>query len=96
MPSFRLASVVMALLTFGVHATPVQAQPLPAEVMNKAKSNCLTSVAKPVNRPRSSLQGIKASRDASGARVEIQVPTAQAPWTCLTNPKGEVETVTFN
>ena len=64
--------------------------------MGKAKSNCLTAVANTVNRPRSTLKVIKARSDSSGASVDIQVPTAQAPWTCLTIPKGEVEDVHFN
>lgn len=56
----------------------------------------ITSLAKTVNGPRSSLSIFKARSDASGATVDIQVPTALAPWTCLTNPKGEVENVVFN
>lgn len=35
----------------------------------------------------------KARSDASAASVDIQVPTAQAPLSCLTGPKGEVEDV---
>lgn len=96
MLSIRLAAAALALLAFGAHSAPAQAQPLPAEVMTKARSNCLTSVAKTVNRPRGTLKIIKARSDASGATVDIQVPTAQAPWTCLTNPRGDVENVYFN
>lgn len=50
----------------------------------------ITSVAKTVNIPRSSLSIFKARSDASGATVDILVPTALAPWTCLTNPKARL------
>lgn len=96
MLSVRLVASVLALLASGVPVASVQAQPLSPEVMSKAKSNCLTAVAKTVNRPRSSLKIIKARSDVSGTKVDIQVPTAQAPWSCLTSPRGEVEDVYFN
>jgi len=64
--------------------------------MGRAKSNCLSAVAKTVNRPRNTLKVINAHSDSSGAKVNIQVPTAQAPWSCLTSPKGDVEDVYFN
>lgn len=96
MPSAPLVSAVLALLPIIVSAAPVQAQTLSAEVMSRARSNCLTAVAKTVNRPRSSLRIIQARSDSSGAYIDIQVPTAQAPWSCLTSPKGEVEDVHFN
>jgi hypothetical protein len=53
-------------------------------------------VAKTVNRARSSLKIIKSRSDASGASIDIQVPMAQAPWTCLTTAKGEVKETYFN
>ncbi|MEB3305529.1 MAG: hypothetical protein VKL58_04865 [Cyanobacteriota bacterium] len=96
MPSLNSFPTVVLTLAIAIAGAPAQAQPLSAEVMNKAKSNCLTAVAKTVNKPRSSLRIIKARSDASGASVDIQVPTAQAPWACLTSPKGEVEDVYFN
>jgi hypothetical protein len=96
MPSIRPVSAFLALLTVTMSAAPAQAQPLSADVMSKARSNCLAAVAKTVNRPRSTLKIISARSDASGAFVNIQVPTAQAPWSCLTSPRGEVEDVHYN
>jgi hypothetical protein len=96
MPSTRPASVVVTLLAFSVISAPAHAQPLSADVLSKAKSNCLDSVAKTVNRARSSLKIIKSRSDASGASIDIKVPMAQAPWTCLTTAKGEVKETYFN
>lgn len=96
MPSVPLVSVVLALLPISIAAAPVQAQPLSAEVMRKARSHCLTAVARTVNRSASSLKIIQARSDSSGASIDIQVPTAQASWSCLTSPRGEVEDVHFN
>ena len=96
MPSVRLASVLLVCLATAVPATPGYTQPISADAISKAKSNCLSAVARLVNRPRNSLRIIKARGDTSGVYVDIQVPTAQAPWSCLTSPKGEVEDVHFN
>lgn len=86
----------LAWLAMATAVAPAQAQALSPEVMRKAKSHCLAAVAKTVNRPRNTLKIIKVRSDASGATVDIQVPTAQAPWSCLTSPKGDVEDVHFN
>lgn len=64
--------------------------------MSRAKSKCLSAVVKTVNRHRSTLKVINTHSDRSGAKVNIQVPTAQLPWSCLTNLKGDVEDVYFN
>jgi len=96
MPSIRSISAFVALLAISMASAPSQAQPLSAEVMGKARNNCLTAVAKTVNRPRSSLKIISSRSDSSGANVSIKVPTAQAPWACLTSPRGDVEDVYFN
>lgn len=88
--------IVFFSLAVAIAVAPSLAQALSADVMNRAKSNCLTAVAKTVNRPRSTLKIIKVSSNASGASVDVQVPTAQAPWSCLTSPKGDVEDVHFN
>jgi hypothetical protein len=96
MSSIRAVSAVVALLAVSMAAAPSQAQALSADVTSKAKSNCLTAVAKTVNRPRSSLKIISVRSDSSGAAVTIKVPTAQVPWSCLTSQKGEVEDVHFN
>lgn len=96
MPSIRSVSAFVALLAISMASAPSQAQPLSAEVMSKARNNCLAAVAKTVNKPRSSLKIISSRGDSSGATVSIKVPTAQAPWACLTSPKGDVEDVYFN
>ena len=96
MPFVRLVSGLLLLLATGLPVVPAQAGSLSSEVMSKAKSNCLTAVAKKVNKPRSTLKVISARSDSSGATVNIQVPTAQGPWSCLTSPKGDVEDVYFN
>ncbi|MEB3352960.1 MAG: hypothetical protein VKM34_01800 [Cyanobacteriota bacterium] len=89
-------SGLLTLLAVAMAHAPGQAQSLPPDVLNKAKSNCLTAVSRKVNKPRSSLKIISARSDSSGATVSIKVPTAQGPWACLTSPKGEVEDVYFN
>ena len=42
------------------------------------------------------LRAIPAHSDTSGAKVNLQVPIAQAPWSCLTNPRGDVDDVYIN
>lgn len=91
----RITSL-LTLLAVAMASASAQAQNLPPDVMSKAKSNCLTAVAKKVNKPRSSLKIISSRSDSSGATVNIQVPAAQGPWSCLASPKGEVEDVYFN
>ena len=75
--------------------TRVSARSAPADALSKARSNCLTAVAKVVGLPRTSLSVIKAQRDASGISVEVKVPKAVAPWACLTNGQGEVKDTYF-
>ncbi len=89
-------SSVLTLLAITIASASAEAQNLAPDVMNKAKSNCLSAVANKVNKPRNNLKILSARSDASGATVNIQVPTAQGPWTCLTSPKGKVEDVYFN
>ena len=96
MPSIQSISAFVALLAVGMAPAVSQAQPLSADVINKARENCLTAVARTVNKPRSSLKIIGSTSDSSGAKVSIKVPTAQAPWACLTSPRGDVEDVYFN
>lgn len=90
------AAPLWLLLALALGAAPIYAEALTPAIMNRAKSNCLSAVAKTVNRPRNTLKVINAHSDSSGAKVNIQVPTAQAPWSCLTSPKGDVEDVYLN
>jgi len=89
-----IASAVVALAATGSVA-PVQAQSVSANVLGKAKSNCLASVAKTVGLPASRLTVIRQTSDASGISVDVKVPKATAPWGCLTDRQGKVEDVHF-
>lgn len=73
----------------------VQAQPMSADSLKKARSNCLTAVANVVNRPRVSLRVIHNQAAASGVSVIVRVPQATAPWACRTDRQGTVEDVFF-
>lgn len=98
-PSLRPMPATLPLLAafaLALSAAPAHAEALTPAILGRAKSNCLSAVAKTVNRPRSTLKVITTHSDPSGAKVTIQVPKAQAPWSCLTNPKGDVEDVYFN
>lgn len=87
---------ILAVFALALGAMPARAEAMAPSIMSRAKSNCLSAVAKTVNRPRSTLKILNSQSDSSGAKVNIQVPTAQAPWSCLTSPKGDVEDVYFN
>lgn len=82
-------------LTTSVFVAPVGAQPVAADALIKARSNCLASVAKTVGLPASRLKVIQQTSDASGIRVDVKVPNATAPWGCLTDRQGKVEDVHF-
>ena len=94
MQMVRVCSVSAALVSACLLSS-VPARSAPADALSKARSNCLTAVAKVVGLPRTSLSVIKAQRDASGISVEVKVPKAVAPWACLTNRQGEVEDTSF-
>ena len=89
-----IATTVMTLVTAGFIA-PVRAQSVSADVLLKAKNNCLTSVAKTVGIPRGNLKVIQQTSDASGISVDVKVPKATAPWGCLTDRQGKVKDVYF-
>jgi hypothetical protein len=90
----RVYSITAALVSACLlSSTP--AQSAPADTLTKARSNCLTAVAKVVGLPRTSLSVIKEQRDASGFSLEVKVPNAVAPWARLTNRQGEVEDTSF-
>jgi len=88
------ASTVVTLASAGFVA-PVQAQPISADLLTKAKNNCLTSVAKVVGVPRGNLKVIHQMSDASGISLDVRVPKATAPWGCRTDRQGKVEDVHF-
>ncbi len=89
-----IATAVVALASTGFVA-PVQAQSVSANVLTKAKNNCLASVAKTVGLPAGRLKVIHQTSDASGISVDVKVPNATAPWGCLTDRQGKVEDVHF-
>lgn len=89
-----IATTVVALVTAGFTA-PVRAQSVSADVLLKAKNNCLTSVAKIVGIPRGNLKVIQQTSDASKISVDVKVPKATAPWGCLTDRQGKVKDVYF-
>jgi septum formation topological specificity factor MinE len=74
---------------------PARAQSVSSDVLTKARNNCLTSVAKVVGSPRSSLKVIQQTSNASGISVDVKVPKATAAWGCLTDRQGKVEDVHF-
>jgi hypothetical protein len=93
-PSNVVAAMALALAVTGFSA-PGRAQPVSAEALMKARSNCLTSVAKVVGSPSGSLKVIHQTSDAAGINVDVKVPKATAPWGCLTDRQGKVKDVHF-
>lgn len=92
--SSGLATAALVLVA-AAFAAPGQAQPMAAEVLGKARSNCLASVAKVVGLPSSRLTVIKQTNEASGVNFDVKVPKATAPWACLTDRQGKVKDVYF-
>lgn len=88
-------TTVVALAAASLFVAPARAQTIPADALMKAKSNCLTSIAKVVGSARGSLKVIHQTIDASGISIEVMVPKATAPWGCLTDRQGNVEDVHF-
>ena len=89
-----IPTAVLAVVA-AVSLSPVRAQSVSAQALTKAKSNCLASVAKTVGLPASRLKVIRQTSDASGISVDVKVPSATAPWGCLTDRQGKVEDVHF-
>jgi hypothetical protein len=73
----------------------VRAQSVASDALIKARSNCLSSVAKTVGLASSRLKVIRQTSDASGISIEVKVPNATAAWGCLTDRQGTVEDVHF-
>ena len=87
-------TAALALAT-SVFATPVRAQSIPSDALIKARSNCLTSVAKVVGLASSRLTVIQQTSDASGISLDVKVPKATAAWGCRTDRQGKVKDVHF-
>jgi hypothetical protein len=84
-----VATTVVALAAAGF-VVPAQAQSISADMLTKAKNNCLISVAKVVGVPGGNLKVINQISDASGINADVRVPKATAPWVCRTDRQGKV------
>lgn len=91
----RVGSAAALTLAAAAFVAPVQAQSVGSDALIKARTNCLASVAKTVGLPASRLKVIRQTSDASGISVDVKVPSAVAPWGCLTDRQGKVEDVHF-
>ena len=89
-----IATTVGALAA-ATFTAPAQAQSVLADAQQQARANCLTSVAKVVGVPHSSLKVIHQTTDAAGISIDVKVPKATAPWGCLTDRQGKVKDVHF-
>lgn len=56
-----------------------------------ARDACLAAVAKQTNRDASTLKVTEVLWAQAGVGVTIEVPGAQAPWSCLSDEKGNVQ-----
>ena len=62
---------------------------------SKAESACLNAVAKKVGVGRSRVSTIEVLDSEAGIGVTVKVPGAEAPWSCLSDRKGNVQGVTY-
>jgi hypothetical protein len=60
-----------------------------------AEKACLAAVAKKVGVSASKLKVIDVQSAEAGIGVNIQVPDATAPWSCLSDKKGNVQGTSF-
>lgn len=60
-----------------------------------AEKACLAAVAKKVGVSASKLKVIDVKGSEAGIGVNIQVPDATAPWSCLSDKKGHVQGASF-
>jgi hypothetical protein len=91
----RLIPAAVLGLAASAIMSPVRAQSVSSDALTQARSNCLASVAKTVGLPASRLKAIRQTSNASGISVDVKVPSATAPWGCLTDRHGKVEDVHF-
>ena len=61
----------------------------------KARNACLDEVAKITGRARNTLSVIEVLPSEAGIGVNIQVPGAQAPWSCLADANGKVQGASY-
>jgi hypothetical protein len=60
-----------------------------------AEKACLAAVAETVNLSRDSLSVSDVTTAEAGIGVMVRVPGATAPWSCLSDAKGQVQGVMF-
>jgi len=60
-----------------------------------AEQACLAKVAKTVGKPSSTLKVTEVLAGEAGIGVTIKVPGATAPWYCLSDAKGHVQSASF-
>jgi hypothetical protein len=78
---------------------PATAKPASTSKANSetaaAEKACLAAVAKKVGVSASKLKVIDTQGSQAGIGVNIQVPDATAPWSCLSDKKGHVQGASF-
>lgn len=82
----------------GAAATNATAAPTAAaarETHPVAEKACLASVARQVGVASSKLAVISAEAAEAGISVRVNVPGADAPWACMSDPKGKVWNVSY-
>lgn len=60
-----------------------------------AEKACLEAVAKKTGVDRGKLKITDVSWAQAGVGITVNVPGAQAPWSCLANEKGRVQGVSY-
>jgi len=60
-----------------------------------AEQSCLKAVAKTVGKPRSRLSVSEVLPAGSDLTVMVIVPGATAPWSCVSDTKGRVQSTMF-
>lgn len=60
-----------------------------------AASACLNAVAKKTGVSRNRLSVIEVLESEAGIGVQVRVPDADAPWSCLADKKGKVQGVSY-
>lgn len=61
----------------------------------KAEAACLAAVAKTTNVDQAKLKVIDVVTAEAGVGVTIEVPGADAPWSCLSSPEGKVQGASY-
>jgi len=57
---------------------------------------CLAAVAKKTNVASTKLSVIESLGSEAGIQVKVRVPSADAPWNCMTDQKGKVWNVSYS